>query len=124
MNNSKAYTRLWGLLKDKLREAKEKRELSAVAARMGVRPSAVSRWANEERGPDITLRNALDLAFALDIPMEQIVAALMPEDAEAVIRGFGHDREYMRKILTIMVEDEEGWNLIKAQIDLILSRKK
>lgn len=126
MSNVKAYNALWNLLKAGLDEAKRERRLSAVAARMGVEPSTVSRWANHDQPqpPDIAFKNALDLAFALEIPMEKLAEALLPEDFESATLLFRRDRETMKDLALIILESEEGWQVIRNQIRFVAAQIK
>lgn len=123
MDSNKAYKALKDLILQALAEVDARYGGKAeLAARMGVAESTIGRWAKQARGAQLSLENALRLAEGLMIPMEVVLRAMYPDEAEDAITLFSHDKQILRDLVIILSTDPEGWQAIKTQIRFVASR--
>jgi transcriptional regulator with XRE-family HTH domain len=106
--SSDAHEAVWGLLLRKLRQEVNKPGSNAhkVSKRINVHNSTVYRWLDEKRGiKRPSLEKTLSILSSLDVPLEEILSEVMPEDVATILTIKAEDPSLFKKILRILQGD-------------------
>lgn len=102
-NPEMLYNKVWKLLIDAIRREADKPGSSSnkVAKRLKVQPSTVKRWLDGDRGSRVSLKQTLNIAHTLGIPMESVLKELTPDNTAQIVQILQDDPEFMACIMDI-----------------------
>jgi transcriptional regulator with XRE-family HTH domain len=104
MDAQQLYDKIWALMVAKLIEESGRFESNPyqVAKRIKVPASTVKRWIEGDRGQkNVSLIKVLQILQGLNVPIDELVKVLYPDQAEVVLGLLQHDKDMLLKLLTI-----------------------
>lgn len=101
-HSHETYERLWNLLVRKLEEACRQESGRAIARKIDVAPATVSRWISGTRGKDVSMKDALNIIHKLGVNMGEVVAELMPDDAEVIMAAWNANPDMLEMFAKII----------------------
>lgn len=123
MTSDKTYDRVWAILLRYLRREYEAEgsSASAVARRLDVAVSTVTRWLDGYRGKSVTLKQTLQIIQKLGIPMSEVLRELTPEQAELILDIPEGERDALLDYARLAREGGPAWEMAKQQLKLFAS---
>ena len=114
---------LWGLAMDALKRAESKgTKRIDIAKIIGVEPSTVGRWLDEERGnkrPNVRQIEKIFSAYKLTF-REVLMQSLPPEQATEILEALENNLPAMLKVSRILNMDKRKADKLLREVDYLL----
>lgn len=123
MQTAELYEAVWSLLVEAVRREAERTSGRDVARRLGVSPMTISRWLSGERGERVALRDAINAALKLGVPVEELLRAVAPQKADLLLSVLGLDDETQKLLQKILEENGLEKEKLRSEIHFLSKRK-
>lgn len=123
MQAAELYEAVWSLLLEAVRREAERTSGRDVARRLGVSPMTISRWLSGERGERVALRDAINAAMKLGVPVEELLRAVAPQKADLLLSVLGLDDETQELLQKILEENGLEKEKLRSEIHFLSKRK-
>jgi hypothetical protein len=83
----------------------------------------ISRWLSGERGERVALRDAINAALKLGVPVEELLRAVAPQKADLLLSVLGLDDETQKLLQKILEENGLEKEKLRSEIHFLSKRK-
>lgn len=116
------HQNVWNFLLKKLQEEVNRPGMNPnkISKIIGVNNSTVYRWLNVKRGiKRPSLEKAINILTALNVPMEEVLSEVLPEDVATILAMRQEDPELFKKILQIYRHGGKVKNKFSNEVDFL-----